>query len=111
MNYMLSLEQSKAKKSKKGYPPVHTEEESQSMYLSTRAKVQVGAVVALGLGLNLVLRIVLDDVAYQARTAPRPFATYNAGNPLGYGLVRDFRNYGAPYWGGVGSTITPPVCV
>ena len=79
------------------------------MWLSSQAKFRAGACAALGLGTNIIFQVVLDDLAYQAQTAPRPFPTYNAGNHLGYGLPRDFRDYGAPYWGGVGSNISPPL--
>jgi len=80
-----------------------------SAHLTSKAKYMLGLAAAVGLSVVGMISIISRDFNEQAQTAPRIMPRYNAGNPLGYSTMRPFQNYGAPFWGGVGSNVSPPI--
>ena len=79
------------------------------MPLSSQARFRMSAAVALGLSAVFILSIAASDIQNQIDNAPRVLPVLSNGNPAGYGTWRDFRDYGAPHYGGLGSMINPPL--
>jgi hypothetical protein len=77
------------------------------MPLSSLCKFKCVVAASLGLPAIFVVALVVADKRKQATTYPRSLPTYSRGNPAGYGEVRPFQHYGAPFYGGVGSNISP----
>jgi hypothetical protein len=79
------------------------------MELSSRWKFLLQMAIILGFEPNIVMLLVICAWFRRRQTVPRPLPEYYAGNVLGYNRPRPFQNYGAPYYGGVGSGIVPPI--
>lgn len=61
---------------------------------------------ALGFPIPDVAQIAIDDLAEQARNAPRPLPLLSTGDADMYNSPR---HYGAPHYGGARSNIRPPL--
>ena len=79
--------------------------------LSTLGAFKVKLAKALGLSLPGIIKLTIGDLAAQREKQKRTrrLPRYNAGNPYGDNIPREFQDYEPPYLGGVGSNITPPL--
>ena len=79
------------------------------MRISAKGRFLCQAAVILGTGFIGLQAVLAWDSANQASNAPRPLPEFYAGNPAGYNLPRVLQEYGAPFYGGVGSNVATPL--
>jgi len=77
--------------------------------LSSLGAFKVAFATALGLPLPTIVEVIVGDLVEQVENAPRLLPRYSTGNVFGINTPREFQHYGAPYFGGLGSNIRPPL--
>lgn len=68
--------------------------------MSSRTKFMLRAAVVIGFCSTDILALYVDDLQRRTRDSRvRRMPTYSRGNPAGWGRVRTYKHYGAPFYG------------